>query len=143
MKETKLENINLKMGDIITFEDGNKIIVSTDIDFPASFLRIIKVQRAKYETLYEESKEILDKKEKEYLENVLRPFKYRVKGICKYELTRNENHYANIRIILKNPVINTILQDLIILPPFESNKMYQGMELNKSYTIQELGLFEE
>ena len=30
--------------------------------------------------------------------------------------------------------------DVVYLPRFEKGKMYQGMELGKAYTIEELGL---
>lgn len=33
--------------------------------------------------------------------------------------------------------------DNIPLPYFHKDKMYKGMELNKEYTLQELGLFED
>ena len=80
-------------------------------------------------------KEILDKEEKEYLEAVIRPFKKEWRtfiskkkwNVCK------ECIYIKLR-LWSNP---------IILPCFDSGKMYKGMELDKEYTLDELGLFKE
>ena len=76
-------------------------------------------------------KHVLDKVEKEYLENVLRPFKDRVFYIEK----RNNYNQQYLHIHLKT-------YEFIRLPNFEKNTMYKGMELNKEYTLKELGLFE-
>ena len=75
---------------------------------------------------------ILDKKEKEYLEGVLRPFKDKVAAVGKHQ-------YGNYYFIWfsLNPIGKTSL------PWFsKTEKMYQGMELNRDYTLKELGLFE-
>lgn len=79
---------------------------------------------------YEIEKHILDKVEKEYLENFLRPFKNKVELIEKRE-SRNKQY-----------VCICINGQYIYLPYFEKNTMYKGMELNKEYTLKELGLFE-
>ena len=44
---------------------------------------IAEVKRPKYETIYKREKPILDDKEKEYLGNVIRPFRDRVEYIVK------------------------------------------------------------
>ena len=83
-------------------------------------------------------KEILDKKEKEYLENLLRPFRDKVEGIIKkmgYETKRDfVGEYLVIDIKNCPP---------IYLPYFKQKKYYKGMEPNKEYTLDELGLFKE
>lgn len=74
---------------------------------------------------------ILDDVEKRYLEGVLRPFKDKVEFIKK-----DQNDYGQwISIELK--------EDWFCLPYYEIDKMYKGMELDKEYTLQELGLFED
>lgn len=76
---------------------------------------------------------ILDKKEKEYLEAVLRPFKNRVDAVGK----KCYGNYYHIWFSL-------IPIGKISLPWFyKTSKMYQGMELNRNYTLEELGLFQE
>ena len=80
---------------------------------------------------YEIEQPILDDVEKRYLEGVLRPFKDKVEFIKK-----DQNDYGQwISIELK--------EDWFCLPYYEIDKMYKGMELNKEYTLQELGLFED
>lgn len=76
-------------------------------------------------------KPILDKVEKRYLENLLRPFKDRVKYI---EKIRYQKEYLYICLDKDD--------DCITLPYFKKNTMYVGMEPEKEYSLKELGLFE-
>lgn len=73
-------------------------------------------------------KEILDETEKEYLKEVIRPFKDKIKFIFKKEY---KGCYY-IKILLNN--------DEMSLPNFEKETMYKGMEVDKKYTLKELGL---
>lgn len=132
MRGIKLEDIKLKTGDIITFEDGTKTIIQKDVDFPASFLKIIKVERATYETIYEE-KEILTKKEKQYLEAVIEPFKDRFVNIQKVY------HERDLDIALTYKCSYGVAT---VCLPIEENT-FMNIEFNKRYTMQELGLFEK
>jgi hypothetical protein len=79
----------------------------------------------------------LDKVEKEYLENFLRPFKEDVK-----EITKIKKAFS-----FQNEMLHIGLKDIgaydIILPEFKKGTMYKGMELYEAYTLQELGLFKE
>lgn len=75
-----------------------------------------------------ENSEILDQKEKEYLNVVIKPFKNRVISIKKVRLVVTE--YVEIK--LSGETMN--------LPAFKKGKMYKGMEANKQYTLEELGL---
>ena len=74
-------------------------------------------------------KEILDEEEKEYLSAVIKPFKGKVKYICKISYLAGEF----IKIYIRN-------DSAISFPYFKSGTMYKGMELNKKYTLEELGL---
>lgn len=76
-------------------------------------------------------KPILDKVEKRYLENLLRPFKDMVKYI---EKIRYQKEYLYICLDKDD--------DCITLPYFKKNTMYVGMEPEKEYSLKELGLFE-
>ena len=76
-------------------------------------------------------KEILDEEEKEYLSAVIKPFKGKVKYICKTSYLAGEF----IKIYIRN-------DSAISFPYFKSGTMYKGMELNKKYTLEELGLDE-
>lgn len=74
--------------------------------------------------------EILDKVEKKYLSYFIKPFKNRVIEIILKKGFENKQ-YIIIRIKGEDP---------IYLPYFKPNTMYKGMELNKQYTLEELGL---
>lgn len=91
-------------------------------------LRVLKVERPKYETIYE-VEEILDDKEKEYLSYVIRPFRNRVKNIKKI------SHCKKCWIKIK-----LTTDEGIDFPFFKKDKMYKGMKIDKEYTLEELGL---
>lgn len=76
--------------------------------------------------------QILDEEEKKYLEGVIKPFRDRVRDVIKNTNYSNQC-YIGIR----------LEQESIALPYFEENTMYKGMEIDKSYNLKELGLFEE
>lgn len=80
---------------------------------------------------YEIEKPILDKVEKRYLENVLRPFKDRVLYVKKKNSINKQYLYFGLN-----------SRDYFYLPLFEKDTMYKGMKLEKPYTLKELGLFE-
>jgi hypothetical protein len=86
--------------------------------------------------LLEEHKEpILDDIEKKYLSNVIKPFRNRVSSIAKVkDLTFSDvNYYIDIHIDNDN--------DFCFLPSFKpSTGMYKNMEVNRKYTLKELGL---
>ena len=75
---------------------------------------------------------ILTDKEKAYLSAVIKPFRERVKCINKtYHDTMNQITF--IRIDMLNG-------DFASFPSFEREIMYKGMEIEKGYTLEELGL---
>ncbi len=83
------------------------------------------------ETIYER-KEILDDKEKEWLGNFIRSTKMKVLSVYKINVGGEEER---ICINYRNGASRCHL-----LPPFEKGIMYKGMELNKEYSLEELGL---
>ena len=74
-------------------------------------------------------KPILDDKEKEYLSNVIKPFRDKVISISK----KSANYGEFIDILIDEA-------EDIYLPYFKPCKMYQGMGVNMEYTLEELGL---
>ena len=74
--------------------------------------------------------EILDDVEKRYLSAVIRPFRKRVDYIMKSSNSCCDKEYIFIRLD----------DDFLSLPFFEAGTMYQGMELERAYTLEELGL---
>lgn len=92
---------------------------------------------SEYNWLLQEYKEqILTDKEKQYLENALRPFKDRIVSIEKSYRTYGEF----IRINLKS-YNNEGMIESIDMPYFEEDTMYKGMKTIKKYSLKELGLF--
>ena len=77
---------------------------------------------------------ILDEKEKEYLSNVIKPFRRRIKYITK-ECCDNADY-----IVITMKHFNYNCNDRIVLPYFEKGDMYKDMKLNIQYTLKELGL---
>lgn len=74
---------------------------------------------------------ILDDVEKAYLSAVIKPFRKDVEWIEKLNPScLNGKQYLRIELI----------NDYFTLPVFEKGTMYKGMEVNKRYTLKELGL---
>lgn len=131
----KLKDLILKKGDRITFKNGDiEYINYAAGERASSYKNILKIERpVQYKTIYEAPKQILDKEEKEWLEKFLRPFKnWDIRFLKTQSL--NDGEFLLIQI----GIVSTIK-----LPPFEKNTMYKGMELDREYTLKELGLFEE
>lgn len=76
-------------------------------------------------------KPVLDDVERKYLAGVIRPFRNRIKHFYKYPCA-NGNCEA-IAAITKDC-------DYLDFPRFKKGSMYKGMELNRKYSIEELGL---
>lgn len=149
--KVKFTKLDLKDGDIVTYRKGLKKIVSgdklygNDLFAPLRYYTedlkdvdgeeeydIVKVERpVKYETLFERKEEILDEVEKRYLTEVIRPFRKRIQFIQKKKEITEINPY--IRIVCED-------NDKLVFPYITDNSMYKGMEVNKKYTLKELGL---
>lgn len=138
---------DLKDGDIVTYRNGNKRIVQEgdlktingdygyelqgyreDLTEKYNYtgLDIIKVERPF--TVFERKEEILDEVEKRYLRNVIKPWRDKVDYIQKWRYS------TGIEVIK----IKTH-REMMTFPDLESN-MYKGMEADRKYTLEELGL---
>lgn len=143
---------DLQDGDIVTQRDGrHKKVCGKNLEGIYEYTRlsienytedlldkdgdtdfdIIKVERPpkNEEIVYERKEEILDKSEKEYLGNVIRPFRHEIRGITK-EKACGKCYIS----------INMIVDSDIDFPVFEITEMYKNMEAGKMYTLEELGL---
>ena len=149
--EKQFTKSDLKDGDIVTYRKGLKKIVSgdklygNDLFAPLRYYTedlkdvdeeeeydIVKVERpVKYETVFERKEEILDEVEKRYLTEVIKPFRKRIQFIQKKKEITEINPY--IRIVCED-------NDKLVFPYITDNSMYKGMEVNKKYTLKELGL---
>lgn len=78
----------------------------------------------------EYKEEILDYAEKKYLSEVIRPFRKEVNGLTK--LTDSLRYRDFVRI--------QVGDDYLTFPQFEKGTWYKGMEYDKTYKPEELGL---
>lgn len=78
----------------------------------------------------EEVSEILDKTEKRYLKEVIKPFKNKIEYIKKGFFSSINQEY----------IIISLYESNTVLPPFDKGSMYKGMEIDEKYTLEELGL---
>ena len=97
---------------------------------------IVNMVSAIFYWLDAEHKEpILDDAERAYLSAVIKPFRDRVKHICKVNfLGVSSSEYQYIFITLSDGSYN------IDLPIFKRETMYKGMQGGRDYTLEELGL---
>lgn len=147
----------LKNGDVVTLRNGDKLLFNgedfwdlsadnnnglcdinelddnlkfEDIDGYKEKYDIIKIERVvKYETIFERENEILDDVEREYLYNLIKPFRKDVKYIKKYKYASDKEY-----------IIIQLKEEHMILPNFKKDSMYKGMEIGKEYTLEELCL---
>lgn len=75
---------------------------------------------------------ILDDVEKAYLSAVIKPFREDVECIMKFKRCSTEEEFIHIPMKYN--------YDNCTLPYFKKGTMYKGMEANKTYTLEELGL---
>ena len=78
-----------------------------------------------------EKETVLDDVEKRYLKNVIRPFKDQCRYVKKYETAGTDYEWI---------YINLSSNGSIALPGFSKGTMYKNMELDKKYTLKELGI---
>lgn len=145
---------DLRDGDIVTLRNGAKYtkcgrslqnefsfigflglnLFTENLKFSASKDRemdIIKVERiSHYETVFEREVEILDEAKKEYLRTVIKPFRNKVEHIVKETFPGHNEEFICIE----------TKQDVCVLPNFKAGTMYRGMQVDKKYSLEELGL---
>ena len=75
---------------------------------------------------------ILNDVERKYLAAVIKPFRNKVEYIAKFKSACSENEQYIHILFYEGHYLS--------FPYFKANSMYKGMELNKAYTLKELGL---
>ena len=80
-------------------------------------------------------KPILTDMEKEYLSNIIKPFRDKVIFIKKIRNTDDKHERIGISVCDYNNFPTSMM-----FPHFEKEKMYKRMKLNKEYTLDELEL---
>ena len=87
-------------------------------------------------------KPILNDSEKKYLESALRPFKDRIGYIAIINWADGKACCLRLRARI-DPEESTRSTNSMSFPPFDEGTMYKGMEIEKHYTPEDLGLWEE
>lgn len=92
----------------------------------------------KYFEELEKKRPKLTVEEKAYLSAVIKPFRDRVEFIKKRKLRLSEGYkeYQGY----KEYIIMNLKIEHLYLPLFEEGKYYQGLELDREYDLEELGL---
>lgn len=85
--------------------------------------------------IWERLNPILDEAERKYLRAVIKPFRNSIQYIMKRMSPTGE-----VEDILIKHNDTAIRHDCFCLPSFPKGAMYEGMELRKQYTLEELGL---
>lgn len=112
---------------IIDSDDGVELFTSNEGSYTEDMRRLL--------WWLEQDEPILDEVEKEYLSGIIKPWKEKVKFIAKYKTYDGNHEFININYLDTN-----ISLENVSLPSFKPNTMYRGMELDKEYTLKELGL---
>lgn len=87
------------------------------------------------------NKPILDKAEKRYLSGVIRPFRKDYKITVKKHRTAGDEELIFIWFFGSESIEGIdFLEGMANLPHFKAGTMYKGMEPDKEYTLEELGL---
>lgn len=128
-------------GEITTETTERRIIKVSNIKDIETLVKAFSESDYKHIEFYNSYKisnsnsDILDTVEKEYLENIIAPFKNKVRGIKKCSFYDDkELEYISI-------ILDSRIDSDIDLPHFKHNTMYRHMELGKEYSLEELGLF--
>lgn len=113
-----------------SLDSYNTLELRVDVPKSLSITDINKLYDAKnIRIVYDIEEKVLTDDEKLYLKAIILPFRDRVSGITKEECCGSEF----ITIEIKN-------DSDIVMPDFEKDKYYKNMELDKTYTLEELGL---
>ena len=133
------ENFHVKLDPDVTLESDyrftekgllryHKILEEWEYAIYDTFLHLLD---GKYEVV-KLSKCILAEEERNYLSQVIKPFREKIQHISKLSSKDGESICIDIRYDWE--------EDSIILPKFAAGTLYKGMENGKEYSIKELNL---
>lgn len=133
----KWKNINCLIGGINCSEcPFYKVSCGLEVKDSWIFNKDVYSDKFLDQTIEVEAPDILDKEEKEYLSYVIKPFRNEVTSIEKIaSLLYNDEAFLQITTESKKRG-----KLRIVFPYFSKNTMYKGMEDNRPYKLEELGL---
>ena len=126
LREIKIKDINSLIG-----SSDKKIRIEATLENQLSDKEIMGLMASSNKKIVFQ-KEILDNEERKYLKEVIRPFRDRIDSISKTSYFLSDNCF--IAISLDDG------DESIFLPTFGRDEMYLGMELDREYSLEELGL---
>lgn len=133
-RETNLEHYKERLKRILKehYKDPGMIFYSIQDDIDPEIQRTSDFFTATIlDWMAQEYKpEILDKVEKKYLSEVIRPFREEVIDITKMKDLVRYRDFIRIQ----------VGDEYMFLPRFEKDTMYKGLEYDKPYKPEELGL---
>ncbi len=122
----------MKLEKEVTLDTYGLSLICFNENFTQNEIRELQqMYKRKIKLTLEVEEPILDEAERKYLSGIIRPFRDRVRYIQKIVYSLEEKEFI---------VIVCISCGNIIFPDFKKGSMYKGMELNKGYTLEELGL---
>lgn len=133
------ENFHVKLDPKVTLESDyrftekgllryHKIYEEWEYAIYDTFLHLLD---GKYEVI-KLPKSILAEEERNYLSQVIKPFKEKIQHISKLSSKDGESICIDIRYDWE--------EDSIVLPRFATGTLYKGMEIGKEYSVKDLGL---
>lgn len=123
----------IKNVEVITTNDGTneRIVYDKYYDSPVeAYIAVRDFFNWLCEDASKKKVPTIEQEEKTYLTNLIKPFKDDVISITK---KANNRGYEWLSIVVKQ-------NEPLLLPGFEKGTMYKGLELDKIYTPEELGL---
>lgn len=127
--------MDIQVGDRVTYNYYGTTIIEIIMDKKQSRsmleeldnkgVKLLKIERPEYKVL-EEKKELLTEEEKEFLKQYVKMSKLKITNIVK----ENENNQCKL-VLYENGFGNCT---------YYKENYFKGLELNKKYTLSELGL---
>lgn len=87
--------------------------------------------------LWERKPELLTEEEKEYLTNLIKPFRNQFRGLEKQHSEETDTYYLVLDVVHCK---DKDTDDSVYMPNFEKDSAYKGLKTDKYYTLDELGL---
>lgn len=111
-------------------DDKGLYFLAYDNKWKMDYLTLTRILNGKAKII---KKAILNDVEREYLSNIIKPFRDIVTSVIKFDHCKYE--YIAIKYRSFDEYIGTVR-----FPDFKKGTIYKSMELDKKYTLEELGL---
>ena len=131
--------LGVEIGEEFNIEGGSKdakykfskdylIMEITDVGWTRASFYLVDLLNGKLKIV---KSPILNETEKKYLSGVIRPFRNRIKYICKNNNEDGDTEFIDVQLDDN---------DFMAFPNFKKGTMYKGMEFEKKYTLEQLNI---